>query len=146
MCRFRRDRVSISSGARKARSCVDFAEIVRQFRQVIDWGTLEIGSDLEKSSPRWRIVGRGSKSRKSTEEVEDQKFRSRNQQQQKQQHGRPSGRPWQGNSRYSRRTVDRSGRPSAEAAERSTARSTIVHDRAQQTCRGYIGRPALSTD
>ena len=42
-----RDRVSISP-----RSCVDFvrcaqAEIVCRFRQVIDWGTLEIGSDLE---------------------------------------------------------------------------------------------------
>ena len=24
---------------------------------MIDWGTLEIGSDLEESSPRWRIVG-----------------------------------------------------------------------------------------
>ena len=53
-----RDRVSISSGARKPRSCVDFAEIVCRFRQVIDWGTLEIGSDFRKSSPRWRIVGR----------------------------------------------------------------------------------------
>ena len=42
-----RDRVSISSGARKPRSCVDFAEIVCRFRQVKDWGTLEIGSDLE---------------------------------------------------------------------------------------------------
>ena len=32
-----RDRVSISSGVRKPRSCVDFAEIVCRFRQVIDW-------------------------------------------------------------------------------------------------------------
>ena len=40
--------MSISSGARKPRSCVDFAEIVYRFRQVIDWGTLEIGSDFEK--------------------------------------------------------------------------------------------------
>ena len=47
VCRFRRDRVSISSGARKPRSCVYFAEIVCRFRQVIDWGSLEIGSDLE---------------------------------------------------------------------------------------------------
>ena len=39
--------MSISSGARKPRSCVDFPEIVCRFRQVIDWGTLEIGSDLE---------------------------------------------------------------------------------------------------
>ena len=46
VCRFRRDRVSISSGARKPRSCVDFAEIVRRFRQVIDWSSVEIGSDL----------------------------------------------------------------------------------------------------
>ena len=45
VCRFRRDRVSISSGARKLRSCVDFAEIVCRFRQVIDWSSLEIGSD-----------------------------------------------------------------------------------------------------
>ena len=39
--------MSISSGARKPRSCVDFAEIMCQFRQVIDWGTLEIDSDLK---------------------------------------------------------------------------------------------------
>ena len=38
--------MSISSGARKPRSCVDFAEIVCRFSQVIDWDTLEIGSDL----------------------------------------------------------------------------------------------------
>ena len=31
-----RDRVSISSGVRKPRSCVDFAEIVCRFHQVID--------------------------------------------------------------------------------------------------------------
>ena len=43
----RRDRVSISSRALKPRSCVDFAEIVCQFRQVIDWSSLEIGSDLK---------------------------------------------------------------------------------------------------
>ena len=41
-----RDRVSISSGARKPRSCVDFAEIVCRFRQVIDRGSLDVGSDL----------------------------------------------------------------------------------------------------
>ena len=41
-----RDRVSISPGARKPRSCVDFAEIVCRFRQVIDWGILEIASDF----------------------------------------------------------------------------------------------------
>jgi len=46
VCRFRRDRVSISTGARKPRSCVDFAEIVCRFRQVIDWGSLDVGSDL----------------------------------------------------------------------------------------------------
>ena len=39
--------MSISSGARKPSSCVNFAEIVCRFRQMIDWGTLEIGSDLE---------------------------------------------------------------------------------------------------
>ena len=39
--------MSISSGARKSRSCVDFADIVSRFRQVIDWGSLEIGSDLK---------------------------------------------------------------------------------------------------
>ena len=44
VCRFRRDRVSILTGARKPRSCVDFAEIVCRFRQVMDWGSLEIGS------------------------------------------------------------------------------------------------------
>ena len=37
-----RDRVSISP-----RSCVNFAEIVYRFHQVIDWNSLEIGSDLE---------------------------------------------------------------------------------------------------
>ena len=47
VCRFRRDRVSISSGALKPRSCVDFAKIVSRFRQVIDWSSLEIGSDLK---------------------------------------------------------------------------------------------------
>ena len=47
-----RDRVSILSGARKPRSCVDFAEIVCRFCQVIDWGTLEIGSDLKKNLHR----------------------------------------------------------------------------------------------
>ena len=40
VCRFRRDRVSISSEVRKPRSCVDFAEM-------IDWGSLETGSDLK---------------------------------------------------------------------------------------------------
>ena len=47
-----RDRVSISSGARKPRSCVDFTEIVCRFRQVINWGTLEIGSDFWKNLHR----------------------------------------------------------------------------------------------
>ena len=37
-----RDRVSISP-----RSCVDFAGIVCRFHQVIDWSSLEIGSDLK---------------------------------------------------------------------------------------------------
>ena len=42
-----RDRVSILP-----RSCVDFAEIVCRFRQVIDWGTLEFGSDFGKNLRR----------------------------------------------------------------------------------------------
>ena len=67
-----RDRVSISP-----RSCVDFvrcaqAEIVCRFRQVIDWGMLEIGSDLKKSLPKWRIIGRGRKSRKFCTDLEIQ--------------------------------------------------------------------------
>ena len=37
-----RDRVSISP-----RSCVDFVRCAHRFRQVINWGTLEIGSDLK---------------------------------------------------------------------------------------------------
>ena len=44
--------MSISSGALKPRSCVDFAEIVCRFRQVIDWGSLEIGSDFRKNLRR----------------------------------------------------------------------------------------------
>ena len=40
--------MSISSGALKPRSCVDFAEIVCRFRQAIDWSMLEIGSDFRK--------------------------------------------------------------------------------------------------
>jgi len=48
MCRFRRDRVSISSRTLKPRSCVDFAEIVRRFRQVF----IGVRLRFEKSSPR----------------------------------------------------------------------------------------------
>ena len=58
------DRVSISSGARKPRSCVDFAEIVCRFRQVIDWGTLEIGSDLKnlhRGGELWERGDRGDR-------------------------------------------------------------------------------------
>ena len=76
-----RDRVPISPRscvdfvrARKPRSCVDFAEIVCRFRQVIDWGTLEIGSDLEKSSPRWRIIGRERKSTMSSSKNQQQQL------------------------------------------------------------------------
>jgi len=52
-----RDRVSISP-----RSCVDFvrctqAEIVCLFRQVIDWGTLEIGSDLKNLHRGRELLG-----------------------------------------------------------------------------------------
>ena len=47
VCRFRRDRVLISPRALKPRSCVDFAEIVCRFRQVIYWSSLEFGSDLK---------------------------------------------------------------------------------------------------
>ena len=54
VCRFRRDLVSISFGALKPRSCVDFAEIVCQFRQVF----VRVRLRFEKASPRWRIVGR----------------------------------------------------------------------------------------
>ena len=72
MCRFRRDRVSISP-----RSCVDFVEIVCRFRPVrasrdrvsisprscVDspGDRLEFVGDrlrFEKSSMRWRIIGR----------------------------------------------------------------------------------------
>ena len=52
-----------------------------------------------------------------------------------------------GISSNSRRTVDRSGRPSAEAAERSTGRSTVVHTHAQQTCTGIaVDRPGRPTE
>ena len=47
----------------------------------------------------------------------------------------------------SRRTVDRPGRPSAEAAERSTGRSTVVHTHAQETCTGIaVDRPGRPTE
>ena len=47
VCRFRRDRVSISSRALKSRSCVDFASDRLEF----------VGDRLrfEKSSPRWSL-------------------------------------------------------------------------------------------
>jgi len=57
-----RDRVSISFGALKPRSCVDFAEIMRRFCQRFVGVRLRLG----KSSPRWRIVGR--------EEIEERKY------------------------------------------------------------------------
>ena len=46
---------------------------------------------------------------------------------------------------HSRRTVDRSGRPSAEAAERSTGPIDRRARHAQQTCTGYCSQPARST-
>ena len=53
VCRFRGDRVSISSGALKPKSCVDFTEIVCRFRQVF----VGVRLRFEKSSLKWRIVG-----------------------------------------------------------------------------------------
>ena len=61
LCRFHRDRVLISSGALNPRSCVDFAEIVCQFRQVIDWGSLEIGSDLKNLHRGGELWERGDR-------------------------------------------------------------------------------------
>jgi len=54
VCRFAQYRVSISSGKLKPRSCVDFAQIVCQFRQVF----IGVWLRFEKFSPRWRIIGR----------------------------------------------------------------------------------------
>ena len=54
VCRFRRDRVSISFRVLKPRSCVDFAEIVCRFHQVF----VRVRLRFEKSSPRWKIVRR----------------------------------------------------------------------------------------
>ena len=56
-----RDRVSISP-----RSCVDFvwsaqAEIVCRFRQVIDWSSLEIGSDLRNLHRDGELWERGDR-------------------------------------------------------------------------------------
>ena len=68
VCRFRRDRVSFSSGARKPRSCVDFAEIVYRFRQVKDWGTLEIGSVLVNLHRGEELLGE-----EVVEEVDEEK-------------------------------------------------------------------------
>ena len=57
----RRDHVSILP-----RSCVDFirsaqAEIVCRFRQVIEWSSLEIGSDLENLHRAGELWERGDR-------------------------------------------------------------------------------------
>jgi len=105
----------------------------------------QFGSDLEKSSPRWRIVGRGRKSRKSTNDSEIQILKFSSSSRSSSTVDRPVDRS-KGISSNSRRTVDRSGRPSAEAAERSTGPVDRRAQHAQQTCTGYCGRPARSTD
>ena len=75
VCRFRRDCVSISFGMFKPRSCVDFAEIVCRFRQVF----IEVRLRFEKSSPRWRIIGREEikEIQEDSTETESQKERER---------------------------------------------------------------------
>ena len=65
-----RDHVSISFGALKPRSYVDFTEIVCRFRQVF----VGVRLRFRKSSPTWRIVGREDKgNRGDSEEIESQR-------------------------------------------------------------------------
>ena len=109
VCRFRRDRVSISSGALKPRSCVDFAEIVCRFRQVIDWSSLEIGSDLKNLHRGGELWERGDKGiEKVSTEIENQRSEKRRIEQ----------------ARLCSRSVARS----TGGGGRSTAWSTSVHD------------------
>ena len=70
VCRFRRDRVSISLRSLKSRSCVNFAKIVCRFRQVF----VGVRLRFRKSSPRWRIIGR-----EKIEEIEAVSTEVRNQ-------------------------------------------------------------------
>ena len=104
--------MSISSGERKPRSCVDFAEVVCRFRQVIDWGTLEIGSDLENLRRGGELLERENIAKevdmncqvlsKIAREVDDKKAK-----------GTAAGNS--SSSRKSGRSVDRSGRPTCTA-------------------------------
>jgi len=80
----------------------------------------QFGSDLEESSPRWRIVGR----ERVVEEV-DEGPRAKRKQQQQQVSIAAAG-----------KTVDRSGRPSAVAADQSTG----PVDRCAQHAQRYSGR------
>ena len=120
-----RDRVSISSGARKPRSCVDFAEIVCRFRQVIDWSSLEIGSDLKNLHRGGELWERGDR---GVEEVSTEI----------------------GNQRSKKRRIEqdrlcsRSTARSTGGGGRSTARSTGVHERAQEGSGRPPGRPTES--
>ena len=125
-----RDRVSISP-----RSCVDFvrcaqAEIVCRFRR--DRMSISPGDRLGYVAVRLRFgeifteVENCRKREEVVEEVDDVISSQRNQ--------------------HSRRTVDRPGRPSAEAAERSTG----PVDRSARTCtadmHGVYRSTARSTD
>ena len=77
VCRFCRDRVSISSGTRKPRLCVDFAEIVCRFRKVIDWSSFEIGSDLKNHHQGGELWERGDRGvEKVSTEIENQGARN----------------------------------------------------------------------
>ena len=60
MCQFRRDRVSISSGARKPRSC-RFQRDRVSISPGIDWSSLEIGSDLENLYRGGKLWERGDR-------------------------------------------------------------------------------------
>ena len=131
-----RDRVLISP-----RSCVDFAEIVCRFCQVIDWGTLEIGSDfLEKIFTEVENCrGRKSKSRRNgiqksaAAETAEQKYgrpaRSTV--------GRSSGSVDRRARRHAQVAVDRSGRPQKEIGRRAVDRLKCPNSRL-----GTVDRPS----
>ena len=75
----------------KSRSCVDFAEIVCQFCQVF----VGVRLRFEKSSPRWRIVGREEikEIEEDSTEIENQKSKTNTLKQAKKAPGRPHGQP-----------------------------------------------------
>ena len=69
--------MSISSGARKPRLFVDFAEIVCRFRQVINLSSLEIGSDLKNLHRGGELWERGDRGvEEVSTEIENQGARN----------------------------------------------------------------------